>query len=159
MIESAVTPVESLPEERSVSERSGNRRRILFVVLAMIISLPISCVTTIVLNLKSNRVVRQWNQPAEISYKSFDPYSLSVIEGSVDWANLSFPRRHQLVIAVGPGHPTYGHMIDYSFNSGGDDIDEHIGRSRVEWSDDGVTFIEVTGHRLFVPKAMFIGGR
>jgi len=38
-------------------------------------------------------------------------------------------------------------------------IDDHIRKSSVEWTEDGLTFKEITGHRLFIPKQMFIGGR
>ena len=119
----------------------------------------VSCVATWFMNARSDRIVKQWHQPKDIDYKSFDPYTLSIIEGAIDWNNLSLPRRHYMYVGRGTEAPSYGHYLDYSFHAGFGDIDAHIGRSTVEWSAEGVTFIESTGHRLFVPKAMFIGGR
>ena len=134
-------------------------RRLRVALLILGLSSVISCATTWLLNSKSNRVISQWHQPQEVDYKSFDPYSFSVIEGAIDWKDLSFPRRHCLFIGRGTDAPSYGHYFDYTFHPGSEDIDEYIGRSSVEWSANGLTFIEASGHRLFVPKAMFIGGR
>src|SRR5262249_16696357 len=44
-------------------------------------------------------------------------------------------------------------------DGGGDDPQEHLKNSKVEWSETGVTFKEASGHILFIPKEMFIGGR
>jgi hypothetical protein len=56
--------------------------------------------------------------------------------------------------------PAYGHYVEFSFHPGYDeDLDSHIKSSRVEWSETGVTFNEPSGHILFIPKQMFIGGR
>ncbi|MBL8796275.1 MAG: hypothetical protein JNM56_20415 [Planctomycetia bacterium] len=111
------------------------------------------------MNARSDRVVRQWLAPEDVQYGSYDPYALSVVEGALDWNLPRLRRRHYLFIGRGTEAPSYGHYLDYTFHPGGKDIDTHIGRSTVEWTPDGVTFVEATGHRLFVPKAMFIGGR
>ena len=66
-------------------------------------------------NSRSDRIVKQWHQPKEVNYQSFDP--------------------------------------------GADDVDVHIRQSTVEWTAECVAFAEATGHRLFIPKKMFFGGR
>jgi hypothetical protein len=135
------------------------RRSFVVFGFALVLSVPLSCCTTAALHWKSDRVIKQWCQPKEIDYQSFDPYCLSVVEGSREWSNLEFPRRHYLFIGRGTAAPGYGHYLDYTFHPGYEDVDAHVARSSVEWSPEGVTFIEATGHRLFIPKAMFIGGR
>lgn len=127
--------------------------------LSLALSLPLSCCATAALHWKSDRVVKQWCQPKEVDYQSYDPYCLSVVEGSREWLKPEFPRRHYLFVGRGTEAPGYGHYKEYSFHPGGAAIDDHVGRSTVVWNQDGVTFIEATGHRLFIPKEMFIGGR
>jgi hypothetical protein len=40
-----------------------------------------------------------------------------------------------------------------------DDLGPYAKRAVVTWSDAGVTFEEPSGHRLFIPKAAYAGGR
>jgi hypothetical protein len=49
-------------------------RGIRVVLLALAFSIPCSCIITWFLNVGSNRLIKQWQQPKEINYKSFDPY-------------------------------------------------------------------------------------
>jgi hypothetical protein len=141
-------------------DRSMTKMRwLLALLLVAIFAVVVSCVATWFLNSRSDRVIKQWHQPKEVEYKSFDPYTLSVIEGAIDWNNLSFPRRHYLFIGRGTESPSYGHYLDYTFHAGFEEVDAYIGQSTVEWTSDGLTFVEASGHRLFVPKSMFIGGR
>ncbi len=120
---------------------------------------PIAFLIAWVINRPSDRIVQQWRQPKDIDYRSFDPYTLSVIEGAVDWYKLPFARRHYLFVGRGSDAPDYGHYLDYRFTRGYGDTDAHIAKSTVEWKPDGITFVEASGHRLFIPKAMFVGGR
>jgi hypothetical protein len=39
------------------------------------------------------------------------------------------------------------------------DTDAFIKKSDVKWSTNGITFATASGHRVFIPKTMFIGGR
>jgi hypothetical protein len=96
-----------------------------------------------------------------LDYKSFGPYSVYVLEGARDWSYpLALPMRYSVVVArSGLAPPDYGHILDYSFHPGGNDTEAHIRKSTAEWGPDGVSFVEDSGHRLFIPKKMFIGGR
>lgn len=120
----------------------------------------VSVKLTVWLNLSPSTVLLELTQPATPDYESYGPYSVYVLEGPRNWGALDFPRRHRLVIArAGDSPPTYGHMLDYSFHAMGADMDSHIRQSTAEWTPDGVTFVEASGHRLFVPKRLFVGGR
>ena len=71
------------------------------------------------------------------------------------WA-YTLRRRYYLVI----GHaPSYGHYKEYSFSSVLEDIETYIKKSELDWSEQGLTFKEKSGHRLFFPKEWFLGGR
>lgn len=131
----------------------------LAVLLALMFTMLGACLDQWFMNSRSDRVIKQWHQPGEVDYQSYDPYSLSVIEGAREWNFFSFSRRHYLFIGRGTNAPSYGHYLDYTFHPGSEEIDAHIGRSSVEWTQEGLTFVEETGHRLFVPKDMYIGGR
>ena len=84
-----------------------------------------------------------------------------VLEGSMDWDGFPFhvSARHSLYIGRECGSPSYGHVKEYSLHPEPTLLEEHLRKSRAEWSDDGVTFIEASGHRLFIPGAMYRGGR
>ena len=121
-------------------------------------------ILAVLLNRPSLKVVAQWQQPKDIIYHSFDPYYLSVVEDNLDWSHVPFvlPRNYFIYVGTDSGKPIHGHVIKYSFHPSMDDLyDEpaHIKKSTVDWSADGVTFNEASGHKLFIPKQMFIGGR
>jgi hypothetical protein len=136
-------------------------KRIWMISLVAVLAVLLSLVLTYLLHRPSNRIIAQWKEPESVNYKSFDPYFLSVVERDIDWSSfpLSRKRRYLIYVGRGSGRPTYGHMIDFSFHPGFDDFDAHVKKSMVEWSDAGVTFKEASGHILFIPKDMFIGGR
>jgi hypothetical protein len=108
--------------------------------------------------------VAEWKQPNSIDYRSFDPYFLSVLRDDLDWSGfpLNVSRNYSIYVGRESGTPTYGHVVKFSFHPGTEsnhDEEAHIKRSSVDWTEEGVTFQELSGHRLFIPKAMFIGGR
>lgn len=127
----------------------------------ILLSLLLAFIFTLILNRPTNRVVWQSCQPENVNYAANDPYCLSVVEGSIDWnkSPLGSTRRYSIFIGRGTEAPGYGHYIDHSFHPGYEQIDTHIAKSAVVWSNDGLTFQESSGHRLHVPKEMFIGGR
>jgi hypothetical protein len=137
----------------------GKWRGVFLFLAGAVFGVLVALAVTLLMNMPSNRILKQWHQPKEIDYKSFDPYTVSVIEGAINWGILGTSRRHYLFIGRGTEAPSYGHYLDYTFHSGFEEVDEYIGRSTVEWKPEGLTFVEASGHRLFVPKAMFIGGR
>lgn len=133
-------------------------RYVLFVVAFVVVTAASSLIATVVLSRPSNRVLLELRQPETSANDA--RFSIYVLEGARDWATLGFPRRHRLLLthAADPA-PSYGHVLDYSFHASFEDEAAHIARSSAEWSEEGATFVESTGHRLFVPKAMYARGR
>ncbi|QJW96141.1 hypothetical protein FTUN_3697 [Frigoriglobus tundricola] len=56
------------------------------------------------------------------------------------------------------GDSLYGHWTEYEFHNYHNEPDYFL-RCVVTWAPDGVTLTEPTGHKLFIPKNAFIGGR
>ena len=129
--------------------------------LTIILSIPLALVFTHFLHRPSNRIIGQWKQPDSINYKSYDPYFLSVVERDVNWTYfpLNWERHYEIYVETANGTPAYGHFIEFSFHPGDDAIDSHVKKSTVEWTEAGAIFKEASGHVLFIPKDMFIGGR
>jgi hypothetical protein len=134
---------------------------LLWVVSWVMATMLVTAVLLYVLTRPSLRVVHTRKQPDTVSYQSFDPYCFSVAESDLDWRGfpLNVRRRCFIYIGVEAEQPAYGHMLDYSFQVDGRPLEEYLQQSAVEWTSDGVTFREASGHVLFVPKAMFIAGR
>ena len=105
-------------------------------------------------------MIATWEKPGEVQYDGAT-YYLSVVEGDIDWRGfpLYWTRRYYIYVGRESGPPTYGHVLDYSFHPVGDEIEVHIRQSVVEWSDECVTFREASGHVVFIPAEMFVGGR
>ena len=116
-------------------------------------------ILTIVAVWSSNRVVAQWIQTSGSNYGSFDPYALAVVDRGTDYSSIPWDRHYELFIGRSGDVPGYGHRVAFSFHPGRDTTDEHIHRSAVVWTTDGVTFSEPSGDQVFIPKAAFIGGR
>jgi hypothetical protein len=78
------------------------------------------------------------------------------------WHGFPFYTERNYFIYTGreSGEPTYGHMIKFSFDHPYmSEVEEFIKQSVVEWNVNGVVFKPKSGHQLFIPKRMFIGGR
>ena len=129
--------------------------------LAIIFSAVLALVFTHFLHRPSNKIIGQWKQSELINYKSFDPYFLSVLERDVSWTSfpMNWERHYEIYVGKEIGVPGYGHFIEFSFHSGYDGLETHLKKSSVEWTEAGVIFKEASGHVLFIPKEMFIGGR
>jgi hypothetical protein len=136
-------------------------KRIWTLLLSIIFSLLLALVFTHFLHRPSNKIIAQWKQSDLINYKSFDPYFLTVLERDVNWTSfpLNWERNYEIYVGSDNGIPGYGHFIEFSFHPGYEGLDSHMKKSTVDWSDAGVTFKEASGHVLFIPKGMFIGGR
>jgi hypothetical protein len=96
----------------------------------------------------------QWDQPANVNYQSYDPYSVVIYEVSPLLA--AYPRYE--VFVVNSPSLSYGHVVEYGFHNAAHELD-YFSRCIVDWSPDGITVTEPTGHKLFIPKKAFIGGR
>lgn len=133
----------------------------LFLFTALVLALILALVLNFALHRTSNRVIAEWKQVDSVQYHSNDPYYLSVSEGEVNWSFflLGWERHYFIYVGRESGDPGYGHFVEFSFHPGYEDVESHIKKSNVEWSEAGVTFKPASGHALFIPKQMFIGGR
>jgi hypothetical protein len=112
----------------------------------------------------TNTVVWQTCQPDSVMYDDFDPYCLSVVEGAADMQFVPFRmgRVHYLFVGRGTGAPSYGHYVAYTpqyVHFAPADLADYLTEAAVEWEADGLTFVEPSGHRLYIPAEMFTGGR
>jgi hypothetical protein len=108
----------------------------------------------------TDRVLWQECQPEDVSYESFDPYCIAIVEGDVNWQFITFTVMRHFYVFVGRGQEiSYGHYISYTPQFGATDKAEYLSGVTVEWTSDGVTLLEPGGHRLFIPADQFTGGR
>ena len=130
-----------------------------WLVSVLLISFVLAIVGLYLLTRPSLRVIHTWKQPDSIQYNDGATHYLSVVESDLDWRGfpINVSRRYFLYVGLESGTPTYGHVIDFSFHPFPEDIQTYIRQSTVEWLSDGVTFQTVSGHRLFIPKQMFVG--
>ena len=131
------------------------------ILLLVFTTLGLALVLHFALHRTSNRVIAEWKQAASIQYQSAEPYYLSVVEGDVNWSFFlpGWERHYFIFVGRGSGRPGYGHYVEFSFHPEYEDLESHIKKSNVEWSEAGVTFKEPSGHVLFIPKQMYLGGR
>jgi hypothetical protein len=139
----------------------GKARRITKILLYILGSCFMALVITFLLHRPSMKVLAQWKQPADITYDGWGPYYLSIVESDRDWRGfpLHVERNYFIYAGRDAGTPSHGHMIKYSFHANSDDIQQFLGKALARWATEGVTLELRSGHRLFIPKAMFIGGR
>jgi hypothetical protein len=107
----------------------------------------------------SNREIAHWSSPD-------DGCHLIVLEGDTDWSGFPlFTKPHYYFYAGRESHnPTYGHHLSYEFHPEmagffENDLSIYLRKATVTWTTEGLTFEEPSGHRLFIPKAAYEGGR
>lgn len=133
------------------------------IIISFIIGILVCLVVVVRVVQPTNKVVETWKQPNDIKYGG-NTYCLSVMEGGLDISNLPFFTERQYIIFVGVdiGKPSYGHVLNVTFYPDAntiDDVPAYIKQSKVEWSNDGVTFTEKDGDQIFIPKSSFIDTR
>jgi hypothetical protein len=103
----------------------------------------------------STTALLESRQPATLNYQSFDPYVLAIFKEQRVTGS-----KYVIVIHRGTAASawSYGHYVDFPVNPAASDDDE-IKASQVTWAPEGVTLTATSGHTLFIPKKMFIGGR
>ena len=113
-----------------------------------------------VLTRPSLRVVHTWKKEPAALYDG-QALFLTVFESGADWRGFPLATRPTYAIYVGRdvGTPGYGHEMPFAFYDALGDDDATIKSATVAWNDEGVLFVSPSSHRLFIPKAMFLGGR
>ncbi len=140
----------------------SNRSKIVLTsLIAALIAVMVSLAVLVAWSRPTNVVQWQWCQPDDISYDSYDPYCLSVVEGDINWTfmPLTVMRHYYVFVGRGTQVPSYGHYADYTPTFGAAEARDYLSRASVEWTTEGVTFVEDAGHRLFIPAEMFTAGR
>jgi hypothetical protein len=82
--------------------------------LLLLFSIPIIIFAS---DCKSNRVLFRSQQPEGLSYKSYDPYTLFVVEGPVQWRDLSLGRTAEIQVNKGDING-YGHFVEIDITQG-----------------------------------------
>lgn len=99
----------------------------------------------------SNSVVMESCQGDYVKYNSYDPYCLNIIKQSQ-------PLSSQYIILISrKGDKEYGHVVNYIDPL--ETSEENIKKTRVIWSNEGIEITFPAGHKLYIPKDKFIGGR
>ena len=113
------------------------------------LSLSFSVVWTVLLGARSKKV---------ILHSCDSSNCLSVAEGIKSYGLFSTEQLYEVWITR-RGSPDYGYVVHHSFAWLGFDTDATIRACKVEWSPLGVTLIEPTEQRLFVPQKLYQRGR
>jgi hypothetical protein len=105
------------------------------------------------------KVIKSWESTNKIYYNGFS-YYLKVVEDEISIGRFPFGVTRQYIIYVGidPGKPEHGYILDYSFPEmeGLYNISDYLKKCTVIWSQDGVTFEEPEGNKLFIPEKSFV---
>lgn len=99
----------------------------------------------------SERVIMESLQGDYVKYDSFDPYKLTIIKQSQPLSS------NYVVLISRKGDNSYGHVINYLDPSPISDDD--VKKTRVIWNNEGIEMTFPLGHKLYIPKERFIGGR
>jgi hypothetical protein len=139
-----------------------DRRILRWFLIALGLVFLVAVVTAIFLFLATRpslRLIWQECQPQTVQYDGGE-YCVSVLEGALDWRGfpLSVGRTYNIAVTLGTQIDS-GHLLDYRFTNELENVEVYIQRSTTEWTPEGVTFVEADGHRLFMPRAVFVGGR
>lgn len=128
---------------------SGRARFLLLGALALLLSLALSAVWTVLLASRSQKVILQNCEPH---------HCLRVAEGITSYGLFSTEQLYEVWVTRN-GSPDYGYVVHHSFAWQDFDTNATIRACKVEWSPAGVTLLEPTGQRLFIPEKLYRGGR
>ncbi|MGM0623974.1 MAG: hypothetical protein ACQESH_08170 [Campylobacterota bacterium] len=130
------------------------------IVITIGVSVLLTSLVFIWLQRPSLKIIKSWKQPESINYNSFDPYFVNIVKDNIDLGHLPFtiPQNYFIYVGKESTEVTYGHIKNYSFEYN-QNIIEYLDLCTVQWSPEGVSFKEPSGHTLFIPKKSFIGGR
>jgi len=81
-------------------------------IITIFFLLPIFTFIILFLSDSTNgKILYTSTQPNEINYSSYDPYTLTIVEGKTKWRTLGWPKSKILKITK-LNEPSYGHSID-----------------------------------------------
>jgi hypothetical protein len=99
----------------------------------------------------ASKIILQSCQGEYVKYNSYDPYCLSIIKQVRPLGN------DYMILISRKGDESYGHVLNYIDP---DPVSENdIKKTRVIWSGEGIEMTFSSGHKLYIPKERFIGGR
>ncbi|MCC6866677.1 MAG: hypothetical protein IT280_11020 [Ignavibacteria bacterium] len=97
------------------------------------------------------KVIMELVQGEYIKYNSYDPYKLRIIKQYQ-------PLGSKVIVMVSrSGDDSYGHVINYIDTAPVSEDD--IKLTRVIWNNEGIEMTFPLGHKLYIPKECFTGGR
>lgn len=112
-------------------------------------SVVLSLVWTLLLGARSQKVILE---------DCSSSHCLRVAEGIKSYGLFSTEQLYEVWITRA-GSPDYGYVVHHSFAWEGFDTNATIRACKVEWSPAGVTLVEPSGQRLFVPEKLYSKGR
>jgi hypothetical protein len=96
-------------------------------------------------------VIMESCQGDYVKYNSYDPYCLTIIKQSQ-------PLSSSCIIMISrKDDKNYGHVINYIEPS--PISEEDMQKTRIIWSNEGIEATFPAGHKLYIPKDSFTGGR
>lgn len=110
-----------------------------------------TCITLVASD-SPGRLLARFPQPARLDYHSFGPYEVQLFAGPLRWRILGWHRGLLLHICR-QGAPEQGHdvLLDI-LGAGAEDLS-------LDWRPEGIAVRLGTGHRVWIPRAAFVGGR
>ncbi len=141
--------------DQTISKRSRRWRNLGFAVLVFCVFQCGSCSGNLINGMSHGQVLLHSNQPSNIHYRSFDPYELRIQEGPAKYDSiflLSDDRYLIIDIARKSSNFAYFHRVTFDALGSREP-------SSVVWSQEGISLSYPKGHKLFIPKGSFIGGR
>lgn len=124
-------------------------RRLGLLALGAFVGITLTASLFVVAAWPRSTLVHREDQPPTVRYQDGRGHHLGLYRDRT----LLHGESYHLVIGSDPSL-SYGHRVDIDPTVGGS-----FGVRASEWTADGVRVRFTTGHELFVPAAMFIGGR
>ena len=104
----------------------------------------------------TGRVIASWREPLPMD-KDQTQYEMRLVERDRRIFYGPFERTMELHVHR-VGNPGYGHSVPVRLFGTADD-QECRDTCFVNWTESGIEFTQSSGHRLFIPKSAYIGGR
>lgn len=125
-------------------------------IMSSVIGLVFACLLVFATSLRSGKVMRTFPKPSAVDYGA--DYTLAVVRADRIWNPFDLSWRYEVSVGRTENVGVYGHVVPFAFGRI-ESIDAQLSHATVTWDDKGVTFGDALGQRLFIPKALFVGGR